>query len=130
MRLNSRLGGVLVGLAFFVHASTTDSVVARYPSPGGLVTATVDGDAWAALAARHAALRDLCPDTEALLVDRTAAPSRYYLVSIDHAYRLVGLVRRHWQGLTGGPEVGREIARFFSALDQGTTARVTDHEAR
>jgi hypothetical protein len=35
---------------------------------------------------------------------------------MDDCYRLVGLIRTHWKGLSGGNEVWAEIAGFFSAL--------------
>jgi hypothetical protein len=37
-------------------------------------------------------------------------------VPIDECYKLVGLIRAHWRGLSGGTEVWREIQSFFSAL--------------
>ena len=57
----------------------------------------------------------------ALLVNRVghvrgAAPAEYYLVPIDECYKLVGLIRTHWRGLSGGTEVWREIGAFFAAL--------------
>ena len=47
---------------------------------------------------------------------RGAAPAEYYLVPIDECYKLVGLIRTHWRGLSGGTEVWREIGAFFAAL--------------
>jgi hypothetical protein len=47
---------------------------------------------------------------------RGAAPAEYYLVPIDECYKLVGLIRAHWRGLSGGTDVWREIQSFFSAL--------------
>ena len=35
---------------------------------------------------------------------------------IDECYKLVGLIRTHWRGLSGGDEVWDEIARFFDRL--------------
>ena len=34
---------------------------------------------------------------------------------IDACYRLVGLIRMHWHGLSGGTEVWQEIGDFFAA---------------
>jgi len=67
------------------------------------------------------ALRKLEPDIEALLVNRVghahgSAPPEYFVAPIDDCYRLVGLIRTHWKGLSGGNEVWAEIAGFFSAL--------------
>ncbi|MGH2823936.1 MAG: DUF5947 family protein, partial [Thermoleophilaceae bacterium] len=34
----------------------------------------------------------------------------------DQAYRLVGLVKASWQGISGGPEVERAVTAFFDEL--------------
>ena len=34
------------------------------------------------------------------------------------AYALVGLIRTHWRGLTGGADVWRELDQFFDGLDR------------
>jgi hypothetical protein len=39
-------------------------------------------------------------------------------VSIDHCYKLVGLLRTHWRGLSGGPEAWQMIERFFAELKE------------
>jgi hypothetical protein len=98
-----------VDLAFFVHRSTIGRTVALYPSPAGLVEAGVE--------LMHPLLADLRPDVEALLVNRTAGRRDDYLVSIDECYRLVGLLRLHWSGFSGGTEVQGRIEEFFAALD-------------
>jgi hypothetical protein len=60
------------------------------------------------------------PDVEALLANRVGAArgvtAQYYVVPIDECYKLVGLIRLHWHGLSGGTEVWREVATFFSSL--------------
>jgi hypothetical protein len=66
------------------------------------------------------------PDVEALLVNRVghargfAAPE-YYVLPIDLCYKLVGLIRGNWRGLSGGTEVWQEIGRFFDGLKQRAT---------
>ena len=47
---------------------------------------------------------------------RGYAASEYYLLPIDECYRLVGLMRAHWKGLSGGTEVWREIQLFFEEM--------------
>ena len=37
---------------------------------------------------------------------------------IDECYKLVGLIRLHWRGLSGGAVVWGEIGRFFDELRQ------------
>ena len=52
-----------------------------------------------------------------------SADPEYYLAPIDQCYRLVGLIRAHWRGLSGGTEVWREIAQFFDELKARATPR-------
>jgi hypothetical protein len=66
-------------------------------------------------------LSHLQPDIEALLVNRVGhahewSRAEYYIAPIDECYRLVGLIRANWKGLSGGAEVWAEIGRFFSGL--------------
>jgi hypothetical protein len=41
-----------------------------------------------------------------------------YLAPIDECYRLVGLIRMHWKGLSGGREVWEHLGRFFADLNR------------
>lgn len=70
------------------------------------------------IAERNPVLRKFQPDVEALLVNRIAASPRYYRAPIDHCFRLVGIIRTHWRGLSGGSEVWSEIDKFFRELDE------------
>ena len=61
------------------------------------------------------------PDIEALLVNRVGhahevSRAEYFIAPIDECYRLVGLIRTNWKGLSGGSEVWGEIGRFFTDL--------------
>jgi hypothetical protein len=38
------------------------------------------------------------------------------MLPIDECYKLVGLIRMHWKGLSGGTEVWRELGEFFTNL--------------
>ncbi len=63
------------------------------------------------------------PDVEALLVNRLGAArgsdvAEYYLAPIDECYKLVGLIRSHWRGLSGGSEVWPQIGQFFAQLKE------------
>jgi hypothetical protein len=40
----------------------------------------------------------------------------YYVAPIDECYKLVGLIRANWRGLSGGAEVWERISRFFCDL--------------
>lgn len=108
--------GLPVNLAFFLHSTSAGRVVVVYPSPGGATEAPVDADAWDELLNENPRLRDLEPDVEALLIHRVGAARDHFRVGIDQCYKLVGLVRTHWSGFTGGAELWEEIAAFFNAL--------------
>lgn len=105
-----------VNLAFFFFSSPAKRVVAYYPSPGGATESLLTLEAWEGIAAAHSRIGQMQPDVEALLVNRVASPPDYYIVPIDRCYELSGIVRKHWQGFTGGDDVWREVANFFAAL--------------
>lgn len=109
---------VPINLAFFVHSTPAGRVVALYPSPGGAAEAPVAPESWDVLSGEYPALRNFEPDVECLLVNRVGDARECYRVGIDQCYRLVGIVRTHWRGLSGGTAVWDEIGRFFSALKE------------
>jgi hypothetical protein len=110
--------GIPVRLAFFHRRSAAGGVIAVYPSPAGPLESPVDADAWDAFTADNPALRDLSPDVEALLVNRVNKADDAFRCSLDRCYHLIGLVRAHWRGMTGGPELWREVERYFARLRQ------------
>ena len=57
-------------------------------------------------------------DVQALLVNRVRGAHRQWIVPIDVCYELVGLIRMHWRGFTGGAEVWRELDAFWDGLDR------------
>jgi len=105
-----------INLPFFLDSSVEGRVVSQYPSPAGAMQSQLDLEYWAAIVERCPALHRLEPDVEALLVNRVSTPAQYYLAPIDHCYRLVGILRTHWRGLSGGQEVWKEVERFFTQL--------------
>lgn len=105
-----------INLAFFVHNSQAGRVVAQYPSPGGVMESSLDLEYWDAIAARNPVLKKLTPDVEALLVSRIGSPAEYFRVPIDRCLHLVGLIRTHWHGLSGGDHVWKQIDDFFDQL--------------
>jgi Family of unknown function (DUF5947) len=107
-----------IDLAFFVHSTPVDGIIALYPSPAGATESLVSPEAWEAIAAENPMLRDFEPDVEALLVNRVAGAREYYRVGIDECYKLVGLIRTKWRGLSGGHEVWGEIGRLFAGLKE------------
>ena len=107
-----------VEMAFFFHSSAEGRVMAYYPSPMGPTESLLGLDAWSSLEDANPVLRTLAPDVEALLVNRAQGARGHWLVPIDECYGLVGLIRTHWRGLTGGTEVWQEIRRFHEELDR------------
>lgn len=105
-----------INLAYFVHSSAAGHVIAQYPSPGGAMESALDLEYWGAIVDRNPLLKKLEPDVEALLVNRISNPPEYYHAPIDQCFRLVGIIRMHWRGLSGGTEVWAAIARFFDEL--------------
>jgi hypothetical protein len=105
-----------ISLAFFSHSTPAKRVVALYPGPAGAAESALRLESWREIADANPELRNLEPDVEALLVNRVGATREYLIAPIDECYRLVGLIRLHWRGLSGGAGVWGEIGRFFDGL--------------
>jgi hypothetical protein len=110
-----------INLAFFLQNSMDSRVSALYPSPAGATESLLPLEAWSNIVQTNPALSQLEPDVEALLVNRVGlargtTAAEYYIVPIDACYKLVGLIRIHWRGLSGGTEVWQEIGNFFTDL--------------
>ncbi len=112
-----------IQLAFFVYVSKARRTVAFYPSPGGALESSLDLADWDAIAARNPILRQFAPDVEALLVNRLSDVPRCYRAPLDQCYRLVGIIRMHWHGFSGGDEVWKRIDQFFRHLDEASGVR-------
>ena len=102
-----------VSIAFFLHNSAQDRVIACYPSPAGATESELTLDAWRTGIGAGRLAAELQPDVEALLVRRGEA---CLLVPIDACYRLVGLVKLHWRGFDGGSEAWTAIDTYFAEL--------------
>jgi len=105
-----------INLAFFFYDSPNEKMTAMYPSPAGATESLLPLTAWAAIVRQNSALEKLEPDVEALLVHRAGEAREYFVAPIDKCFELVGLIRMHWRGFTGGEEVWREIGKFFDSL--------------
>jgi hypothetical protein len=121
-----------INMAFFFRSSVENRMVVFYPSPAGAVESLLPLDAWHEIVQENSRLNRLQPDIESLLVNRIGhahgmSQAEYYIAPIDECYRLVGLIRANWKGLSGGSEVWAEIGRFFSALR--AAANVVGEEA-
>jgi len=121
-----------INMAFFFRSTPQDHVIALYPSPAGATESLLSFDTWDDIERENPALLEMEADVEALLVNRIGhargfAEPEYYIVPIDECFRLVGLIRSRWQGLSGGTEVWREIAQFFASLKaRSPQPRVTE----
>jgi hypothetical protein len=107
---------VPVDMAFFFYSTPAERVVAFYPSPMGPTESLLKLSAWEELERRNPVLKEMERDVEAVLVNRVRGAREHFLVPMDECYRLVGLIRTHWRGLSGGREVWEEIERFFEEL--------------
>jgi hypothetical protein len=105
-----------INLAFFYRDSAAGKLVAMYPSPAGAMQSVLSMESLDQLIAENAALRNLQSDVAALLVNRVGANRDALIVPIDACFKLVGLIRSHWRGLSGGREVWDEIEQFFNEL--------------
>jgi len=109
-----------INLAFFFYSTPSAKIIAMYPSPAGATESLLPLTAWQTLATSNPDLGEMLPDVEALLVNRVGDTRAYFIAPIDKCYELVGTIRKHWKGLSGGEDVWREIDKFFAGL-QGTT---------
>lgn len=110
-----------INMAFFFDSSPAERVVAMYPSPAGPTESLLSFESWSEIVDANPVLRSMQPDTEALLINRLGerygcAEHEYYLAPIDQCYKLVGLIRAHWRGLSGGTEAWQQIKQFFAEL--------------
>jgi hypothetical protein len=105
-----------IGLAFIMRSSGVERVAALYPSPAGATECELYLESWNELCAANPVLEDLETDGEALIVNRLAEPPQYAIAPIDDCYRLVGLVKTRWEGISGGAGLERAIAGFFDDL--------------
>jgi hypothetical protein len=108
--------GIPVDIAFFVKRSTDGRTVGLYPSPLGTMRSALTLDSWDRLEACNPVLQDMEEDVEALLVNRLRGAREHWLLPVSDCYRLVAVVRAHWQGISGGPEVWEELGRFLQSL--------------
>jgi hypothetical protein len=105
-----------VEMAFFFYSSEAERVQAFYPGPMGATESLLELGAWDDLARDNPVLDTLEPDVEALLVNRARGARGYFVVPIEDCYRLAGLIRTRWRGLSGGEEVWKEIDVFFKEV--------------
>ena len=112
-----------INVAFLFRSSLEKRMIALYPSPAGAVESLLPLETWSEIVDQNQnpVLYRLQPDIEALLVNRIGhahgmSKAEYFIAPLDECYKLVGLIRTNWKGLSGGTEVWTEIGRFFAEL--------------
>jgi hypothetical protein len=110
-----------INMAFFFQSSDAGKMIVLYPSPAGATESLLDFESWQEIVQTNPQLQQMEPDTEALLVNRVQKASDYLIVPIDECYKLVGLIRTKWKGLSGGVEVWEAINDFFDDLRNRST---------
>ncbi len=114
--------GIPIGLAFFIDSSASGGIVALYPSPAGATESELEIGTWRELRTDNPVLMSLEPDAEALIVNRISDPPEHAIAPIDECYRLVGMIKMEWDGISGGPGVERAIESFFDELRERARA--------
>jgi hypothetical protein len=107
-----------IGLAFFFRSSTSGGIVAFYPSPAGTTECELELGTWDELVAANPILAGLETDAEALIVNRLDEARQYAIVPIDECYRLVGVVRVNWEGISGGVHIASAVTAFFDRIER------------
>jgi hypothetical protein len=104
-----------IGLAFFMYSTTSECVVAMYPSPAGATESELHFDTWNKLVQLNPELK-LDPDIEGLIANRLADPPVYAIAPIDRCYELTGAIKANWDGISGGSGVEEAVDHFFEDL--------------
>ncbi|MGH7723700.1 MAG: DUF5947 family protein [Candidatus Dormibacteria bacterium] len=107
---------VPVNMAFLLSSAPSGELHAYYPSPAGATESLLTLDGWTELVDANPTLSSLLPDVEALLINRVGERRDHFIAPIDRCYELVGLLRIHWRGLSGGTAVWEQVGRFFDDL--------------
>jgi Family of unknown function (DUF5947) len=108
--------GIPAGILFILRSSVSGRAEAFYPSPAGPTEADLDANFWDEISGAHASIQTMMPDVEALLVNRANGARQYFIVPIDECYKLTALIRKYWQGFSGGKEAWDRIDSFFADL--------------
>jgi hypothetical protein len=112
--------GAPVGLAWYV-VQPDGTVEIRYPGPAGATSGVVDAPTWNRLVTAWPDLARLEPLVEALLINTTHGRREHWIVPVEDCYRLIGVLRAEWTGLSGGRTVWPAVDEFFAGLDRTAT---------
>jgi hypothetical protein len=109
-----------INLAFFLREPDGGTRV-LYPSPAGATESAIEMPPWKEIFGAQVKLGGIQPEVEALLVNRLDHSAAYFVVPVDACYRLVGLIRTKWKGLSGGAGVWQAVSDFFEQLEHRAT---------
>jgi hypothetical protein len=112
-----------VGIVFFMKGGNDNRILALYPSPAGAVESLLALDTWKEIEDDNPQARQLEPDVEGLLAYRIGAVREHYILPVDECFRLIGMVRLGWKGLSGGASLWRETTDFLNTLKQRSALR-------
>jgi Family of unknown function (DUF5947) len=115
--------GIPIGLAFFFYNSVDKKMTAFYPGPAGATESLLSLEGWDAIRSQHPQFDTLLADVEAVLIDRRGDRQRCFIVPIDAAYELVGMLRMNWRGFDGGDEARAKIDGFFDRIGEQSRNR-------
>jgi hypothetical protein len=108
--------GIPIGVAFVYRNSASDRVVALYPSPAGPVESLLTMDAWVDICRENPSLSGMEPDVEGLLAYRVGTAREHYIIPVDECFKLIGTIRIHWKGFSGGMAMWQEVGKFLEGL--------------
>ncbi len=106
-----------------MRSSVTGGVVAFYPSPAGATESELSLEAWDALVDATRCSSELDPDARGAGRQPARRSPQYVIAPIDDCYRLVGLIKSRWEGISGGAALEQAVPEFFAALQARASAR-------
>jgi len=110
-----------IGIAFLFHNGASDRVTALYPSPAGPVESQLTLEMWKDIERENPVAGTMESDVEGLLVYRVGTAREHYIIPLDECFKLIGTIRLHWKGFSGGMVVWQEIGKFLERLKQRTS---------
>ena len=105
----------------------TGTVVALYPSPAGATESELHLESWEQLVERNPILeRARGRRRGARRQPHGRAAREHAIVPIDECYRLVGLIKSTWQGISGGNAISDAVPKFFEYVRRKAGVCMTD----
>jgi hypothetical protein len=105
-----------IGIAFLFRTADSERTMALYPSPAGPIESGLTLETWNEIARENPEISTMEPDVEGLLVYRVGTAREHYIIPIDECFKLIGTIRLHWKGFSGGMQVWQEIGKFLERL--------------